>query len=287
MSGAAEIAHPCPLCGAGRDRELYRHRGRIVRCLGCGLVRRDPIPPAVSLLHVYRSADYFRLRTAGPIGYGDYYADAPVYRPYFRRKLRLLSRYAAPPGDLLEVGAAAGYALEAARDLGWRARGLELSPDAVTFARERLGVDAAVGGIDDLEDESRWDVVAAFQTIEHLPDVRAALRRARRALRPGGVLALTTPDHGSFVRRAMRRFWISYRPEHLLYFDRRRLARLLSEEGFRVELVSGDDPLLVPLARVVERAAHYYAGKRLDARLMSWARVPLWLGDLQAIARRT
>lgn len=249
-------------------------------------MRRDPIPTTDALLAIYRADDYFQLRGDAGIGYRDYVADAPVYRRYFRRKLAILRRYAAPPGALLEVGAGAGFALEAARDAGWDAHGLELSAAAVRWARQELGVDIAVGGLDEVEDEKRWDVVVAFQTIEHLPDVRDGLRRVWRALRPGGVTLLTTPDHASLNRRLLRGLWPSYRPEHLVYFDAHSLRRLLEEEGFRVELIGPDDPLLVPLHRVVERVAHYYLRRRVEPPAMPWFRLPVPLGDMQAIARK-
>ena len=283
----ANVAHPCPICGGGADRVLYVHRGRIVACRKCGLVRRDPIPTSDALLEIYRADDYFQLSGDTGIGYRDYFADAPVYRPYFRRKFEILSRYIAPPGALLELGAGAGFALEAARDAGWEAHGLELSGAAVTWGREKLGVDIAGGGFDDLNDTGRWDVIAAFQTIEHLPNVRDALRRIRRALRPGGVAFLTTPDHGSLNRRVLRRFWPSYRPEHLLYFDLRSFRRLLEAEGYRVEFIAPDDPLLVPIHRLLERVAHYYVRRRVDPPAIPWFRVPVPLGDMQTIARKT
>jgi SAM-dependent methyltransferase len=188
---------------------MYTHRGRIVACLACGLARRDPIPSSEELRSIYAADDYFQLSREPGIGYHDYFADAPVYRPYFRRKFAVLRRYATPPGALLELGAGAGFALEAARDAGWDARGLELSAPAVAWAREHFDIDITAGGADDLTDHERWDVIAAFQTIDHFVDVRSAVRRVREALRPRGLLYLTTPDHGSLSRRIFRRFWLS------------------------------------------------------------------------------
>ena len=266
---------------------MYTHRGRIVACLACGLARRDPIPSSEDLRSIYTAAEYFRLSRQKGIGYRDYFADAPVYRPYFRRKFAALARYASPPGALLELGAGAGFALEAARDAGWDARGLELSDGAVAWAREHSGVDITIGGVDDLPGHERWDVIAAFQTIEHLVDVRSALRRVREALRPRGLLYLTTPDHGSMSRMFFRRLWLSYRPEHLVYFDQRSLRRILEEEGFQVELIGADDPLVVPVHRLFERAAHYYFRRRVEPPVIPWCWVPVSLGDMQAIARKT
>lgn len=279
-------AYPCPLCGRRDSRVLYEHRGRIVRCRGCGLVRRDPIPSGDELRSIYRASDYFRLRSANGIGYGDYFADEDVYRPYFRSHLALVARFRPPPGRLLEIGAAAGYALDEARAAGWSVRGLELSPEAVRSARDRFGVDVLEGGVDALDEEAAYDVIVAFQTLEHLADVRGALRAIRRALRPGGVLLLTTPDHDSVVRKLTRRFWVSYRPEHVLYFDRGTLSALLSEEGIPIELATADRSLRVPLARMVERASHYYGLPRPRLGPLGGWRVPVRLGDMVVIARR-
>ncbi len=266
---------------------MYTHRGRIVACLACGLPRRDPMPSSQELGAIYSAEDYFQLSGDSGIGYRDYFADAPVYRPYFRRAFAVLERFARPPGALLELGAGAGFALAAARDAGWEVRGLELSSTAAAWARQHVGVDITVGGADDLGDHQRWDVIAAFQTIEHFVDVRSALRRVREALRPRGLLFLTTPDHGSLSRRVFRRFWLSYRPEHLVYFDQRSLRRILEEEGFRVELIGADEPLVVPVHRLIERAAHYYFRRRVEPPIIPWCRIPVWPGDMRAIARKS
>lgn len=284
----ATVPHPCPSCGETVGRVVHGHRGRIVACRRCGLVRRDPIPTADALAAIYRSPEYFRITSGDAIGYGDYYADEIVYRPSFRRALVLLERTRRPPGRLLEVGSAAGFALSEARDRGWDVEGLELAPDAVRFAREQLGLGARVhqGGIDDVPATGEHDVVMAFQTVEHFPDVRAALGRIRDALVPGGILLLTTPDHGSWARRLMGRFWPAYRPEHLLYFDRASIRAMLGATGFHVELITSDGPLTVPIRRLVERAAHYYSPWRVDPGWLPDWRIPVWLGDMLVIARR-
>lgn len=248
-------------------------------------MRRDPVPALDALLAVYRADEYFSLGERRGIGYADYYADESVYRPYFRRKLRDLARFRAPPGQLLEIGAAAGYALDEARRLGWTVRGLELSAAAVRFARDVLTLPMEEGTLDDLGAGAEFDVVVAFQTLEHVSDPRGALRSIREALRPSGLVLLTTPDHDSWVRKIFRRYWPSYRPEHLVYFDPRTLSRLLKEEGFAVELLAPDGALWVPLDRVVERLSHYYGLRRARARVPRW-RLPVWLGDMEVIARR-
>jgi ubiquinone/menaquinone biosynthesis C-methylase UbiE len=76
--------------------------------------------------------------------------------------------------------------------------------------------------------DSSFDLVLCAETIEHVRDVQLFLSEARRVLRPGGELALTTP-----VSRALGRPEDPLSP-HLRRFTRRSLARVLDELGFEV-----------------------------------------------------
>lgn len=47
--------------------------------------------------------------------------------------------------------------------------------------------------------DNSFDIVVSCETIEHLPDVQAALREMFRVARPGGRLFLTTPNYFNFM----------------------------------------------------------------------------------------
>ncbi|WP_281290966.1 class I SAM-dependent methyltransferase [Thiohalocapsa marina] len=73
-----------------------------------------------------------------------------------------------------------------------------------------------------------WDVAFLLDVIEHLPDDREALRQARAALKPGGLLFVTTP--------ALQQFW-SYNDElahHLRRYSRADFARLGEQAGLQL-----------------------------------------------------
>jgi SAM-dependent methyltransferase len=84
--------------------------------------------------------------------------------------------------------------------------------------------------------DSSFDLVLCAETIEHVRDVQLLLSEARRVLRPGGRLALTTPAHSRLTgldvlaRGFERRFPVL--SPHLRFFTRRSLAELLGELGF-------------------------------------------------------
>jgi 2-polyprenyl-3-methyl-5-hydroxy-6-metoxy-1,4-benzoquinol methylase len=89
-----------------------------------------------------------------------------------------------------------------------------------------------------LEDAS-FDAVWAGEVIEHVADTAGWLSEARRVLRSGGSLLLSTPDHGRLrmLRWALapRAFEAHFDPraDHLRFYTRRTLTELLEDFGFQ------------------------------------------------------
>ena len=124
--------------------------------------------------------------------------------------------------------------MEEARQF-WTVLGCDVFPDACAAARER-GLDVACG--DFLEsplEEGSFDVVALWDTIEHLARPDLYLEKASRLLRKNGIVALTTGDIGSLMARARGRRWrLIHPPTHLFYFDQQTLAALLRKMGIEI-----------------------------------------------------
>ena len=92
-----------------------------------------------------------------------------------------------------------------------------------------------------------FDAAGMFEVIEHLRDPMAVLRAARRAVRPGGVLVLSTPNLSSVSRWVLGKQWAVLSPaEHLYYFTEVTLSAALIKAGFaRVEFVREFEPWLL------------------------------------------
>jgi ubiquinone/menaquinone biosynthesis C-methylase UbiE len=95
-----------------------------------------------------------------------------------------------------------------------------------------------------LEDAS-FDVVWAGETIEHVADTAGWLSELRRVLRSGGLVLLSTPDHGPLSRWRLtfsrRTFEAHFDPrsDHLRFYTRGALAVLLADFGFEEVAVAG------------------------------------------------
>lgn len=217
----------CRACGAPGRAEFVKRGFVIASCAACGChFVPDPVPDPARY-----DEDYFA--GAGECGYGGYLQDRPLILANFARRARWIAGLGAG-ARVLDVGAAYGFFVAAARAEGFDAIGLEPVPPCATFAARELGVEVRTGLIEtaDLEPAS-FDVVTMFDVIEHLADPAAALRRIRTLLAPGGLLVAETGDLGGLLRRVVGSGWYYYDPpQHLTYFSVASLGHLLRATGF-------------------------------------------------------
>jgi SAM-dependent methyltransferase len=141
--------------------------------------------------------------------------------------------YLAGRGDVLDLGCGRGEALAVFGGAGLLARGVDASAQMVAHCNGR-GLHAEQGDLVDVLARCAADslgAVVSFHVIEHLPPalVDRLVRLAWRALRPGGVLILETPNPLSLVVAA-RNFWLD--PTHLRPVHPETLTVLFRRAGF-------------------------------------------------------
>jgi SAM-dependent methyltransferase len=100
--------------------------------------------------------------------------------------------------NVLDAGCGVGYGTAFLAETARRAVGVDISPDAIAYARRRYGAHNVRYEIGDLlalpfADHS-FDVVCAFETVEHLSQPGQFVAEAARLLRPGGLLIASTPQ---------------------------------------------------------------------------------------------
>jgi SAM-dependent methyltransferase len=138
-------------------------------------------------------------------------------------------------GRWLDVGFGNGALLATAAEFGYDAVGIDLREESVARMRE-LGFAAHRADVLTYEARDRFDVISMADVLEHMPFPKAALRRARELLAPGGALFVSMPNADSFAWKQLDRekrnpYWGEI--EHLHNFGRARLHALLEETGFQ------------------------------------------------------
>lgn len=227
------VQETCPLCGGSRSQELARYDAFVWERCPCGLIYKSQ-----------ESAEHDQEALYGEVYFE---RDAEGRSPYdarFRHRvrkskhqLRDLMRHAGP-GPLLDVGCSLGYTLQAARELGLEATGMDVSPFAAARGRE-LGFDVCLGSLEELPFTAASFRLAILKHVfEHTPEPRSTLRELRRVLRPDGAALLAVPNAEYSKAKRQGRESSFYRPErggteHYVYYTPSTLTRLVEEEGFR------------------------------------------------------
>jgi SAM-dependent methyltransferase len=238
------LAH-CPVCRAERFAPRFAIKGMAIEsCNRCGLIVQNPQPSDDQLAAIYGSAYFIGSSENDRLGS----QFDLVKRATASLQLDEIAAYLRKGGQaahglsLLEIGCGHGNMLLEARNRGYEVRGLEYSADAVRVANRKLGAELVrVGALDENAfPEQSFDVCILADVIEHVRDPASFLRNVRRVLKPGRVIFIATPSTDSWSARLLGRHWMEFKPEHLFYFDRKTIARLLGDALFdRIETSSG------------------------------------------------
>lgn len=207
----------------------------VVRCPVCTLVFISPRLNADALQRLYDEPAYHE----GV--YGASGARTPamlLQRQWTSGRLALAGRERAMPAAgarLLEIGAGHGLFLAAARDRGYDVVGVELSVNAAAHARDALGLTMHSTQLEHAPLDGRFDVICAWDTIEHVPDPVAFWRAVRERLTDDGVVLFSTPYFSSLPSRVLRRRWWTLKPtEHIWHFTPRTHRIVAEAAGMRV-----------------------------------------------------
>lgn len=282
---------PCPACRALSVPFAEKHGYAYRRCRNCGLLfvwpRLERPPEAI-----YRSG-YFE-GAAGGFGYVDYDAEKEAQAGAFGTALERCAALAGGKGSLLDVGAATGWFVGKAAQTGWTARGIDVSEAGVAAGRAK-GVRMDAVSVETLAERGeRFDVVTMWDVLEHFPDPFKALDACARLTRPGGILALVTPDGRSIWARLFGPRWHALvPPEHLTLFNPRALKAALDARGF--DVVRSRHPVKAFTLAYILSTALRWAGRPLAPRAAAKLRrsvlakfvLPVPIGDnLLVYARR-
>jgi SAM-dependent methyltransferase len=204
---------------------------QMVRCARCGLLRLDPRPDKETIGRYYPDEykPFTDTSTSPALLRNGLHAWSVEYG--LRRRVRAVARFQ-PDGRLLDVGCASGLFLDAARRLGeWQVQGVEPNSGAAAFGRQQRGLDIRQGAFAEVDfRDGSFDVITMWDVLEHLPHPTAAVQKAARLLRTGGVLVVRIPHLESLGARVFGRYWAGLdAPRHLHVFPRDVLTDMMRQ----------------------------------------------------------
>jgi SAM-dependent methyltransferase len=198
--------------------------------------------------------------------------------------ITLMQRYFPNARAVLEIGCGTGSVLLAVRNHfpHFNLIGSELDPSGLVFARARLGNDVTLLQMDARQIPARaeFDLIGAFDIIEHVTEDEVVLAEIYHALKPGGGAIISVPQH--------RWLWsqVDDDASHKRRYAPGELESKAERAGFRVVMSTSFNALLMPFM-LVSRLRMRLRGKR-DAVEESPVelRLPMWLNRAMSTVLR-
>jgi SAM-dependent methyltransferase len=181
----------------------------------------------------------------------------------------LIRREVRPPAraQILEIGCGTGHNLAMLGEFG-HVDALELDDEARAFAEKRLGRSVMSAPLPELTGvpEKNYDLINAFDVIEHIDDDRAAIASIATKLKAGGKFVMTVPAH--------QWMWSAHDEvnHHKRRYSKRGLSQLIEGSPLKLERIGYFNLLLFPVA-VAERLSSKL--RRKDSADLSLPAAPL------------
>lgn len=256
---------PCPLCNECDYKIMYRStltlddfdpkiirenlknslddytkHGQIVRCTNCSLVYVNPREQLSALR----------------IGYEDVQDPEYITTEKFRKillteHLKEMEKWQSK-GNLLDIGCFAGYFLSLAKKHGWHTYGIEPSRWAVKIAKKQ-GTKIVGKNLESTNLKPNYfDAITLWDVIEHLSEPKMVITKIYKSLKPGGIVALGTPNVDSLFAKILKERCPFFIRMHLVLYSPRTMKKLLEENGFSI-LSCTTYGRIFPLSYVLER----------------------------------
>jgi SAM-dependent methyltransferase len=187
----------------------------------------------------------------------------------------LLRKFFPHTKSFLEIGCGTGSVLVALRLAFPRLTlaGSELLPRGLEFARKRLDSDVLLLQMDarSIPASEEFDVIGAFDVLEHIKEDEQVMAQIHAALKPGGGTIIAVPQHPWLWSPADESAC------HQRRYARGELERKLQRAGFRILHSTSFNALLLPLmiASRFTMRAQAHSGARLEP--LSELQMPDWL----------
>ena len=216
----------CPACGSQSIRELGKqslkkpelyssfaivqsHRPEIWACLSCkSMFKQNSVNEADSVMLYSRGNAISRWSGDAAKTKNTFLTKKTAAMQKFLKDILLKSK------NVLDIGCNDGLFLDDARRFGLKTSGVEYSCEARSFCSVKEHI--VFSSLNEVS--SSYDLITAFDLVEHLYDISSFLCRCKDLLAPGGRIVIITGDPECLMARAARQnWWYTSFPEHVVF----------------------------------------------------------------------
>jgi 2-polyprenyl-3-methyl-5-hydroxy-6-metoxy-1,4-benzoquinol methylase len=237
------LLQECPICNSeeftpwlvSNDYFLSGEEFTIVRCKQCGFLFTNPRPTEQGSKRYYESKDYISHSNASGGAFEKLYQ--LVRKITIRKKVNLVNGFVSE-GRILDIGCGTGTFLNAIRNKGFSATGIEPNKSAREYASSNFGLQVFEALNAGQFPPKSFTVITLWHVLEHIYPLDETFKEMHRLLDDSGVLVIALPNPESMDARMYERFWAGYDlPRHIYHFTPATAAQLFFKYGFSVAAV--------------------------------------------------
>ena len=188
----------CPICGMNSSSvlasELRRGFGQVLHCQSCnhGFLK---VEEKIDLEKYYREdyrREYAHKSESSSTNAAELFS---TYSDYQTSRLNILGPWLNDDTSILEIGASAGQFLTHIRDKVGNVSAIELDSDCYEYLTEKLGINADTRLLQSSKfANEKYDVVCAFQVMEHVDSPLSFLNDMKSVSKFGGSIFVEVPN---------------------------------------------------------------------------------------------
>ncbi len=261
----------CNLCGSSENRFLFNAKDRLhgiggsfsyVKCVNCGLVYMNPQITPEDIGKFYpvnyaphqskagqRQQNIKKLEKKSKIQY--------LTQNYFRKLNQNIS--------LLDVGCGNGKFLNEIKTLfGCQVYGIDISAQASELAKKDFDLKVFVGTITQAPfSDNYFDVVTAWQYLEHVHNPLQTLKKICDLLKPNGICVISTPNIDCINAKIFKDRWYNADcPRHLYLYSPATINNLLEKAGLVLTKI-----IYEPSSKnIINSLQYYFYGDNYDTK---------------------
>ena len=156
-----------------------------------------------------------------------------------RHKLRFqFIRKFVKKGKLFDLGAGWGHFMLAGKELGYDVKGIEISEQQASYCVNDLKLNVLHEDFFKMDEGEKFDLVTLWDVLEHIDRPDEILNKCRRITAQGGYIFIHVPQIDSFVSKTSGREWKMMGLDHVNYFSRKTITKVLEDNGYEVMKIS-------------------------------------------------
>ncbi|HEU4964683.1 MAG TPA: class I SAM-dependent methyltransferase [Bacilli bacterium] len=224
-------ATPCPICGSIEITTFQSYeRFTLLSCGVCDLVFQNQL----NQVQVHQLVE--EIYDANWVAMRERFVQN-TFLEHAQFNSMLLNMFSNQKGDLLEIGSGTGEFLFMARASGWNVAGIEGSSTSCTYALDKYNLDInnELWDISLVPDDIRFDAVAFWHVLEHIPNPKQFLKEVGSVLKPNGIILFSIPNMNSFTNAIHGPYSPLFTEvDHLFHYSEGNLRLLLEKAGLEI-----------------------------------------------------